>query len=269
MTNLCEILEAFCWRCKIHEIWKPNPSSSDDILRRMHSEAAVFNAVYRCKNSTVPTEEKINQTIKFLEENEFWRTNSLSLFANHKDPGVIRVVKILQKQEVRDIWNGEVPSKHAKNSKEQSNQNGQTSANNTEEWKKSITNDKVETDGSVEVDEQKSDVVTSTNNGTNMSCYLHNSQLRNTSLVPENMAKASITSCGAGEIRTHAGKLQWIGLEGLGLCYHTKATLKPMPNAQPAFHPKRAVPLAIFPMVDEELKDLEQRGVLKSDPDSK
>ncbi|VDL63514.1 unnamed protein product [Hymenolepis diminuta] len=184
MTNLCEILEAFCWRCKIHEIWKPNPSSSDDILRRMHSEAAVFNAVYRCKNSTVPTEEKINQTIKFLEENEFWRTNSLSLFSNHKDPGVIRVAKILQKQEVRDIWNGEVPSKFAKNSKEQSNQNEQTSVNNIEESKKSIENDKVEKNGNVKADEQKSDTAISTNNGTNMSCYLRSSQLQNTSLVP-------------------------------------------------------------------------------------
>ncbi|VDN96830.1 unnamed protein product [Rodentolepis nana] len=150
----------------------------------MHSEAAVFNAVYRCKNSSVPTEEKIHQTIKFLEENEFWRTNSLSLFANHKDPGVVRVVKILQKQEVRDIWNGEEPCEHKGNSKEQSNQNGKKPSNNVEESRKPVASDAVETDGGAIVDEQKSDIGVNINDRKNMSCYPHNSQFQNTSLVP-------------------------------------------------------------------------------------
>ena len=94
MGSLCETLEAFCLKSKIEAIWRRNPAPYDDIIRRLHAEAAVFNAVYRCKNSTVPSYEKIIQTIKFLEENVFWRTNSLSMFANHKDPDVIRTVKI-------------------------------------------------------------------------------------------------------------------------------------------------------------------------------
>ena len=104
MTSMCELLEAFCWKSKIQTIWKSKPEPHDDFLKRLHAEAAVFNAVYRCKNSTVPSYEKITQTIKFLEENDFWRTNSLSLFAGSSYQGVIRTVKKLQSQSIRDLW---------------------------------------------------------------------------------------------------------------------------------------------------------------------
>ncbi|KAM3171321.1 hypothetical protein ACTXT7_016836 [Hymenolepis weldensis] len=47
--------------------------------------------------------------------------------------------------------------------------------------------------------------------------------------------------------------------EGLNLRYQTKASLKLIPNAQPALRPKHSVPLAELPIVGEDLKQREQR----------
>lgn len=109
MSNVSDILEAFCWRCKVHEIWKPRSTPAEQPLSRLHSQAAVFNVVYQSKNSAVPSVQKINETIQYLDENEFWRKNPLTLFTNHKDPTVIETIKALQSPEILNLWNKEVP----------------------------------------------------------------------------------------------------------------------------------------------------------------
>ena len=50
--------------------------------------------------------------------------------------------------------------------------------------------------------------------------------------------------------------------EGLGLCSSTQVKLQLRAGSQPIFRPKRPVPYAAFPLVDQELKRLEQSGVL-------
>ena len=49
---------------------------------------------------------------------------------------------------------------------------------------------------------------------------------------------------------------------GLGQCSTLKATLRLKPGAKPVFRPKRPVPYATLPTVDEELNRLQQRGVI-------
>lgn len=185
MASLCEVLEAFCWRCKIQAIWEHKPGPFNDILHRLHAEAAVFNAVYRCKNSTVPTAEKINQTIKFLEENDFWRRNSLSLFASYKDPYILRTVKILQTQEVRDIWNEKETSKDKEKSQKYSEQiqNDQVAESSIfAESKGQIVNNLINTKSCNNTEKQKSEI-TIESDGTNMPYYLQNGQFQSTSLT--------------------------------------------------------------------------------------
>ncbi|CAH8655864.1 unnamed protein product [Dicrocoelium dendriticum] len=50
--------------------------------------------------------------------------------------------------------------------------------------------------------------------------------------------------------------------DGLGRCSRTRAVLQLAPGAQPVFRPKRPVPYAALPLVDAELKRLEDMGVL-------
>ena len=50
--------------------------------------------------------------------------------------------------------------------------------------------------------------------------------------------------------------------EGLGLCSKSKASLKLRPGSRPVFRPKRPVPYAAVNLVDDELKRLEDLGVL-------
>ncbi|CAH8452171.1 unnamed protein product [Schistosoma rodhaini] len=49
---------------------------------------------------------------------------------------------------------------------------------------------------------------------------------------------------------------------GLGQCSTLKATLRLKPGAKPVFRPKRPVPYATLPTVDEELNRLQQQGVI-------
>jgi transposase InsO family protein len=57
-------------------------------------------------------------------------------------------------------------------------------------------------------------------------------------------------------------RFQSVFQDGLGLCTVTQATLQLKPNSQPIFRPKRPVPYAALPLVDQELKRLEDSGVL-------
>nr|CAH8840276.1 unnamed protein product [Trichobilharzia regenti] len=49
---------------------------------------------------------------------------------------------------------------------------------------------------------------------------------------------------------------------GLGHCTSLQATFRVLPDAKPVFRPKRPVPYASVPKVDEELERLQQQGVL-------
>ncbi|CAH8680112.1 unnamed protein product [Schistosoma rodhaini] len=49
---------------------------------------------------------------------------------------------------------------------------------------------------------------------------------------------------------------------GSGQCSAIKATLRLKPEAKPVFRPKRSVPYATLPTVDEELNRLQQQGVI-------
>ncbi|BHF57550.1 hypothetical protein SprV_0100049200 [Sparganum proliferum] len=104
MTSLPEMLEKFCWRSKIQSIWKNEPDLFDEAITHIHSEAAVFDAIIRSKNATLPSWEKITQTIQFLEQNTFWRSNPFSLLTNFDDPQLALIVKKLKIQDVKDIW---------------------------------------------------------------------------------------------------------------------------------------------------------------------
>ena len=48
----------------------------------------------------------------------------------------------------------------------------------------------------------------------------------------------------------------------LGLCTSTQATLHPLPDCRPVFRPKRPVPYAALPLLEQELTRLEQSGVI-------
>lgn len=98
------MLEKFCWNSKIQSIWKSKPDLFDNTITHIHSEAAVFDAIIHSKNAHLPSFENIAQTIYFLEQNTFWRTNPFSLFTNSNDPHLAKAVKKLQMQTIRDIW---------------------------------------------------------------------------------------------------------------------------------------------------------------------
>lgn len=110
MANFAETLEKFCKKSKLQSIWKNRPDLFDQVVKRIHSEAAVFTAVNRCKSAACPSFEKINQTIQFLEQNDFWRLNALSLYSHTKDPNVIKTLKLLQLPPVRCIWRSTSPN---------------------------------------------------------------------------------------------------------------------------------------------------------------
>ncbi len=104
MASFSETLEKFCRSSKVQSIWKSKTDPFDHVIKRIHSEAAVFDAVNRNKTTNSPPVEKINETIQFLEQNDFWRLNAFSLYANTKDPNILRTLKLLQAQPIRDIW---------------------------------------------------------------------------------------------------------------------------------------------------------------------
>ncbi|VDP02072.1 unnamed protein product [Schistosoma curassoni] len=51
--------------------------------------------------------------------------------------------------------------------------------------------------------------------------------------------------------------------EGLGECTKAKALLTLKPEATPVFRPKRPVPYAALPIVEQELQRLQQMGVIE------
>lgn len=105
MNTVVEMMERFCWKSKTRSVWKDQPDLLDDAMARIHSEAAVFDAIIRSKNTTVPSLEKITRTVKFLEQNSFWRSNPFSLVAGTEDdPVLAQATSRLQMKSVRDLW---------------------------------------------------------------------------------------------------------------------------------------------------------------------
>ncbi|CAH8855081.1 unnamed protein product [Trichobilharzia szidati] len=105
MNTVDELMEIFCWKSKLRSVWKENPDLFDDAMARIHSEAAVFDAIIRSKNATVPPLEKIAKTVQFLKQNSFWRSNPFSLVTGtDDDPALIRATYQLQMKSIRDLW---------------------------------------------------------------------------------------------------------------------------------------------------------------------
>ncbi|VDP93002.1 unnamed protein product [Echinostoma caproni] len=99
------MMERFCWKSKTRSVWKDQPDLLDDAMARIHSEAAVFDAIIRSKNTAVPSLEKITRTVQFLEQNSFWRSNPFSLVAGTEDdPALAQATSRLQMKSVRDLW---------------------------------------------------------------------------------------------------------------------------------------------------------------------
>ncbi|CAL8075141.1 unnamed protein product [Calicophoron daubneyi] len=110
MSTVSEMMEKFCWKSKTRSVWKNDPDLFDDAMARIHSEAAVFDAIIRSKNTTVPSLEKISRTVKFLEQNSFWRSNPFSLVSGtDDDPALARATSQLQMKSIRDLW-GQKPN---------------------------------------------------------------------------------------------------------------------------------------------------------------
>lgn len=106
MSTVTDMMERFCWKSKARSVWKEDPDLFDIAMARIHSEAAVFDAIIRSKNTAIPSLEKIARTVAFLEQNSFWRSNPFSLVAGtDEDPELARVLNRLQMQSVRDLWN--------------------------------------------------------------------------------------------------------------------------------------------------------------------
>ncbi|TGZ71682.1 hypothetical protein CRM22_002514 [Opisthorchis felineus] len=105
MSTVSELVENFCWKSKTRSVWKDEPDLLDNAMARIHSEAAVTDAILRSKNTTVPSLEKISKTVKFLEQNSFWRSNPFSLVSGAEDdPAVARATRRLQMKCIRDLW---------------------------------------------------------------------------------------------------------------------------------------------------------------------
>ncbi|KAG5451977.1 hypothetical protein CSKR_112042 [Clonorchis sinensis] len=105
MSTVSELVENFCWKSKTRSVWKAEPDLLDNAMARIHSEAAVTDAILRSKNTTVPSLEKISKTVKFLEQNSFWRSNPFSLVSGAEDdPAVARATRRLQMKCIRDLW---------------------------------------------------------------------------------------------------------------------------------------------------------------------
>ena len=51
--------------------------------------------------------------------------------------------------------------------------------------------------------------------------------------------------------------------EGLGCCTKMKAVLRLRTDARPVFRPKRPVPYAVLPILDQELDRLQSPGVIE------
>lgn len=106
MNTVAELVERFCWKSKTRSVWRDDPDLLDEAVAHIHSEAAVFDAIIRSKNTTVPTLEKISKTVKFLEQNNFWRSNPFSLVAGiDNDPALVNATSQLQTKKIRDLWN--------------------------------------------------------------------------------------------------------------------------------------------------------------------
>lgn len=105
MNTVADLVERFCWKSKTRSVWRDDPDLLDEAVARIHSEAAVFDAIIRSKNTTVPSLEKISKTVKFLEQNSFWRSNPFSLVTGtENDPALVRTTSRLQTKWVRELW---------------------------------------------------------------------------------------------------------------------------------------------------------------------
>ncbi|CAH8499886.1 unnamed protein product [Dicrocoelium dendriticum] len=85
--------------------------------------------------------------------------------------------------------------------------------------------------------------------------------------IPLNYVCASVRLHGPQSLETIAierlkQKYRTVFSEGLGKCTKVLASLSLKPNAVPIFRPKRPVPYAVIPVVDQELDRLERTGVI-------
>lgn len=104
MEIISMMKQSIIWLSKNKSVWKENFDSYDTLITRIHCESTAHDAIIRSKYSMIPSQSKIQKTIKYLEDNSFWRSNPFGIIAYDSDLPINHVTSELQKQKIKSLW---------------------------------------------------------------------------------------------------------------------------------------------------------------------